>query len=65
VARKPSASELAKVTEFYQKQVTFYEKDSEAAYKTIEAKPENAAEMAALTMVANVLLNMDEAVTKD
>jgi mono/diheme cytochrome c family protein len=65
VARKPSASELAKVTEFYQKQVTLYEKDRDAAYKTIEAKPENAAEMAALTMVANVLLNMDEAVTKD
>jgi len=68
VARPPTASELAKVSKFYEKELASYEADHEAAYKTIQAKPDtvkNAPEMAALTMLANVLLNMDEAVTKE
>jgi hypothetical protein len=68
VARPPSPNELARLSEFYSKQLAEYEADHEAAYKTIQAKPEtveNAPEMAALTMLANVLLNLDEAVTKE
>ncbi len=65
VARPPSESEVTKVKEFYLKQLAAYEADRAAAYKAIDGKPENAPEMAALTMVANVLLNMDEAVTKE
>ncbi len=52
VARPPSPTELAKVGEFYKKQLAEY-----------QAKPDP--ETAAFTMVANVLLNMDEAVTKE
>ncbi len=66
VSRPPTASELAKVTGFYQKQLTEYQANRSAALKTISLKnDDNAPEMAALTMVANVLLNMDEAVTKE
>ena len=59
---------MSKVSEFYQKELAAYQSDESAAYKTLDAKPgdlANAPEMAALTMVANVLLNMDEAVTKE
>ncbi len=68
IARPPTANELAKVSQFYRKELASYEADHEAAYKTIQSKPEsvkNGPEMAALTMLANVLLNMDEAVTKE
>jgi hypothetical protein len=65
VSREPSESELHRVREFYTKQLTSYQADPPAAEKTIQAKAENAPEMAAMTMVANVLLNMDEAVTKE
>lgn len=68
VARKARETELAKVSDFYGKQLAAYEADEVSAYKTLGAKPgdvTNAPEMAALTMVANVLLNMDEAVTKE
>jgi hypothetical protein len=52
VSRPPSPTELSKVSEFYQKQLA-----------ESQAKPDS--ELAALTMVANVLLNMDGAVTKE
>ncbi len=68
VARPPSSSELRKVSEFYGRQLEAYQHDNAAAYQTIGAKAgtvPDAAQTAALTMVANVLLNMDEAVTKE
>ena len=66
VSRPPTESELTKISEFYRKQLSVYQADHQAALKTIEAKSEpDAPEMAALTMLANVLLNMDEAVTKE
>ncbi len=68
VARPASPSELSKVTEFYERQLKAYQDDNAAACQTIGAKPgtqPDAARLAALTMVANVLLNMDEAVTKE
>jgi hypothetical protein len=68
VARPPSPTELSQVTEFYSRQLKAYQADETAASQTIGAKPgsvPDAAQLAALTMVANVLLNMDEAVTKE
>jgi hypothetical protein len=56
VSRLPSAAELEKVSAFYTLQL--------AAYRQ---KPNNqdAPELSALTMVANVLLSMDETITKE
>ncbi len=54
--------------DFYQKQLSPYSKDTDSAYKTISAKPgpvADAPELAAWTMVANVLLNTDEAISKE
>jgi hypothetical protein len=68
VARPPSLSELNKVSEFYAQQLKAYKSDPNSAYRTLDAKPDtlqNAPQLAALTMVANVLLNMDEAMTKE
>jgi hypothetical protein len=68
VARPTSSSELSKVSEFYGRQLEAYQNDNAAAYRIIGAKAgtvPDAPQMAALTMVANVLLNMDEAVTKE
>jgi hypothetical protein len=52
VSRPPLPDELTKVSSFYNKQLA-----------ANQGKPDS--EMAALTMVANVLLNLDEAVTKE
>jgi hypothetical protein len=72
VARSPSETELKRVLAFYNEQLAAYQKDAPAADRTLAAKPdalmttpEHAPEMAALTMVANVLLNMDESITKE
>jgi hypothetical protein len=56
------------VSEFYARQLKAYQDDDAAAYQTIDAKSgtvPDAPRLAALTMVANVLLNMDEALTKE
>jgi hypothetical protein len=68
VARPPSPGELSKVSEFYARQLKAYEDDNASANQAIGAKPgtvPDAPQLAALTMVANVLLNMDEALTKE
>ncbi|MBV9937951.1 MAG: DUF1553 domain-containing protein [Acidobacteriaceae bacterium] len=68
VSRPPSPSELDRVATFYKQQEAEYLKSPESAYKTIGAKTESAsdaAQRAAWTMVANVLLNTDEAITKE
>jgi hypothetical protein len=68
VSRGPSPSELDRVATFYKQQETEYSKHPEAAYKVIGAEsepPSEAAQSAAWTMVANVLLNTDEAITKE
>jgi hypothetical protein len=64
-SRMPSESELARVSAFYQKQDEEYSRSPELAYKVLGRKVDNAAETAAWTMVANVLLNSDEAITKE
>ncbi len=69
--RAPSKQEAAVLQDSYFKQLVRYEKDVEAAKKAIsygESKPDaalNASELAAYTMVANMVLNLDEVVTKN
>jgi hypothetical protein len=69
--RHPSKQELAILSDSYFKQLVRYERDVEAAKKAIsygESKPDaalNASELAAYTMVANMVLNLDEVVTKN
>jgi mono/diheme cytochrome c family protein len=68
--RKPDAKDLAMLLAAYQEQLAEYRRDSEAAKKLInvgETKPDanvDPVELAAWTMVANVLLNLDEVLTK-
>jgi len=68
VSRPPSPTELKRILSFYGDQLAAYRRDPSTAYRTLVSKPDafpNAPEMAALTMVANVLLNMDESITKE
>ncbi len=69
-ARKPNAGETAELLANYKDQLAEYTRDAEAAKKLIaigEAKPDaklNASELAAYTMVANLILNLDEVITR-
>jgi mono/diheme cytochrome c family protein len=69
-ARKPDAKELAELLAAYRDHLAVYTKDAAAAKKLInvgETKPDaklNASELAALTMVANLILNLDEVINK-
>jgi len=66
VSRRPSQAELDGITDFYHQQFSEYAKDADSAYKAISARPvADGAERAAWTMVANVLLNTDEAISKE
>jgi hypothetical protein len=71
LARKPDAEELKIVTEELKAHQARYEKDPEAAKKAIahgESKPDETlppAELAAYTLVANMLLNLDETLNRN
>ncbi|HEX4588636.1 MAG TPA: DUF1553 domain-containing protein, partial [Gemmataceae bacterium] len=68
--RSPDAVELAELTATYRDLAAKYAKDTEAAKKLIsagESKPDGTLapnELAACTMVANLILNLDEVLTK-
>ncbi len=70
-SRKPSESELAIVQETFNQHLVKYQANVEAANLAVsygESKRDeklNASELAAYTMVANLLLNLDETVTKN
>jgi hypothetical protein len=70
LSRTPTAVEVERLTKLYEQQLANYRADAKAAEKmaTSELKKaaENAdlAELAAWTVVANVLLNLDEMITK-
>jgi hypothetical protein len=70
-ARKPTPSEAAVLQTIYEKQLAHYQQDPAAAEKllTVGPMPRNAAlpasEHAAYTLTANLLLNLDEAITKE
>jgi hypothetical protein len=69
-SRKPDAAELAVLTKTFQDQRAKYTQDAEAAKKLIEvgeSKPDAALaadELAAYAVVANLVLNLDEVLTK-
>ncbi|PYR58717.1 MAG: hypothetical protein DMF85_09840 [Acidobacteria bacterium] len=66
--RAPRADELERIGASYSKQLERFRKDPDAAARVIRGYAidgVNAAEQAAWTMVANALLNLDEAVTKE
>jgi hypothetical protein len=72
VARKPSELERTRLKDLYQRQLEIYRLDLEGAKKIAqgqgviaENRTADPAEIAAWTMVANVLLNLDETLTKE
>ncbi len=66
LTRKPEAAELDRLVALYKQQLAHFSAQPPAASKIIkDSKTANKAEFAALTMVANVLLNLDETVTKE
>lgn len=71
LARQPAPEELTVVDEMLNKQLAMYAADPEAAKKAIrngESQPNPnmpERELAAYTMVANLLLNLDETVTRN
>jgi hypothetical protein len=68
--RKPDARELAELLATYGDHLATYSRDVEGAKKLIavgESKPDaklDPSELAAWTMVANLVLNLDEVITK-
>jgi hypothetical protein len=68
--RPPDAKEAAELRAAYRDVLATYQRDAEAARKLIavgESKPDPAlppTELAAYTMVANLILNLDEVLTK-
>jgi len=70
-SRKPAAEEISVLSKGLAARLERYKKDGEAAKKLITqgaSKPDakfDAAELAAYTMTANVLLNLDEVITRE
>jgi hypothetical protein len=70
LARVPQADELATLRRAYEQQLTNFRSDPQAAERLLsvgESKRSEAmdkAELAALTALANVLLNLNETITK-
>lgn len=67
--RAPRKDELARLVGLYERELAHFQKDTVAAEKMAGGKPDEfktavTAELAAWTVVANVLLNLDEAITK-
>jgi hypothetical protein len=66
--RLPKPAELARIVASYTRQLERFRKDSDAAARTIKGfatEGLDSTEQAAWTLVANALLNLDEAVTKE
>jgi mono/diheme cytochrome c family protein len=67
VARRPKPTELSRLAALYSKELAFYQADAKAAAAVAGGPPNqaNLPETAALTITANVLLNLDETLTKE
>jgi len=66
LARKASQSEVGRLVALYEQELSHFKDDSDAARKMAgdKCKADDAATLAAWTVVANVLLNLDELITK-
>ncbi len=64
VSRAPKAGELDRILSWYEKERQYFEKHPADAAK-VAATTQDAAGQAAWTMVSNVLLNLDETITKE
>lgn len=70
LARQPKPTEVQRLAALYQQELARFKEDSGAAGKMAAGEPGQAppecdlAELAAWTVVANVLLNLDEMITK-
>ncbi len=69
VSRQPKAAELDRLAALYQQQLDYFNAHATEAERVIKnqikvTSPCSMPEMAAWTMVANVLLNLDETITK-
>ena len=68
MTRRPTTPELERILKYYQDEVAYYEKDPKAAGLVAKGYTGPAAslpEVAAWTMVSNVLLNLDGALTEE
>ncbi len=68
LTRRPTAPELDRILAYYREEVGYYQKDPKAASlvaKGYTGPPANLPEVAAWTMVSNVLLNLDGALTEE
>src|SRR5262249_10086685 len=71
LARPPQSSELDVLVKLYEEQLAYYESDKEAARKLLsvgESKRDESLDPsvhAAWTMMANLILNLDETITKE
>jgi mono/diheme cytochrome c family protein len=64
LTRNPTSAELERLVKLYETELTHYRANSDAARKMSGSDQSNAAELAAWTVVGNVLLNLDEMITK-
>jgi mono/diheme cytochrome c family protein len=66
LARKPSQAEVERLVALYREQLAHFKGDTDAARKMAgeNCQADDAAALAAWTVVANVLLNLDELITK-
>ena len=67
VSRRPTSGELQRVLTYYQSELKKFGSDATATHQVVQAKDPAAdsPELAAWTMVSNVLLNLDETMTKE
>jgi mono/diheme cytochrome c family protein len=65
LARRPKPDETNRMLAFYHLQLDRFQKDREAAGKVVGESKSPAPELAAWTMVSNVVLNLDETITKE
>ena len=68
VARRPTPEELDRILVFYRAELARFQKDAKAASEVVKGysgPSTDAPQLAAWAIVSNVLLNMDETVTKE
>jgi hypothetical protein len=68
LTRRPSAPELERILSYYRLELQHFQADPKAAGKVAGVNGgsnSNLPEQAAWTMVSNVLLNLDETITKE